>query len=83
MTYYILLPDSLIEEDNNLHSPRYKIGEESFDTFYPDQGYHLFEDIVERFPDLLEEVKIRTDQGDELSPEEFMEVLEELETVLV
>lgn len=83
MTYYILLPESLIEEDNNLHSTQYKIGEESFDTFYPDQGYHLFEDIVERFPDLLEEVEIKTDQGDELSPEEFMKKLEELENVLV
>lgn len=83
MTYYILIPESLIEKDNNLHSSRYKIGEESFNTFYPDQGYHLFEDIVERFPDLLEKIEIRTDQGDNLTPEEFMKVLEELETVLV
>jgi len=83
MTYYILLPESLVEGENNLHSTRYKIGEESFDTFYPDQGYHLFEDVVGRFPDLLEEIEIRTDQGDELSPEEFMNKLEDLENVLV
>lgn len=82
MTYYIIVPERLVEGETNLHTDRYKLGESSFGTFYPDQGYNLFEDIADRFPDLLEEIEIRTDQGDELSPEEFLESLEEL-TVLV
>lgn len=82
MTYYIKVPQELVEGDTNLHTDEYKLGEESFGTFYPDQGYRLFEDFAERFPEVLEEIEIHTDQGDELSPEEFLERLEDL-TVLV
>lgn len=83
MTYYIKVPSQLVESENtNLHTDEYKLGEESFGTFYPSQGFHLFEDFADRFPDLLEEVEIRTDQNEELTPEEFVKKLEEL-TVLV
>lgn len=83
MTYYILLPEPLVEsEDNNLHTERFKIGEESFGTFYPDHGYYLLEDLADRFPDVLEEVEIKTDQGEDLTVGELLNKLEEL-TVLV
>ena len=83
MTYYIKIPERLVESENtNLHTEEYELGEESFGTFYPSQGFHLFEDLADRFPDLLEEAEIRTDQGEELTPEEFLEKLEDL-TVLI
>lgn len=82
MKYHILLPQELIESENNLNSTDYLLGEESFGTFYPDQGYHLLEDLVERFPELLPHVKIKSSDGDELGVEEFLDHLDEL-TVLV
>lgn len=82
MTYYLLLPERLVEAENNLHTDRYELGEESFGTFYPEQGYFLFEDLADRAPEFLEEIEIRTDQDEDLTPEEFLERLEEL-TVLV
>lgn len=82
MTYYLLIPERLAEAENNLHTSRYELGEESFGTFYPGQGFHLFEDLADRAPELLEDVTIRTDQDEALTIEEFLEKLEEL-TVLV
>lgn len=81
MTYYIIVPQELVEADTNIHTDQYKLGEESFGTFYPDQGYYLLEDFAERFPDLLEQVEIRTDQDEELGVEEFLDKLDDL-TVL-
>jgi hypothetical protein len=81
MTYYLLLPERLLEAENNLHSDRYELGESSFGTFYPSQGYHLLEDLAERFPDVLSDVKVMTDQNEELSVEEFLEEIDEM-TVL-
>jgi len=81
MTYYLLLPERLLDEQNNLHSDRYELGESSFGTFYPLQGYHLLEDLAERFPDVLSDVKVMTDQNEELSVEEFLEEIDEM-TVL-
>jgi hypothetical protein len=82
VTYYLLIPERLVEANTNLHTDRYELGEESFGTFYPEQGYYLFEDLTERAPSLLEEIEIRTDQDEGLTPEEFLERLEDL-TVLV
>ena len=82
MTYYLLIPERLVEADTNLHTDRYELGEESFGTFYPEQGYYLFEDLAKRFPKLLEEIEIRTDQDEGLTPEEFLERLEELTVVV-
>ena len=84
MKYYIELPDSMVEESENLYSDNYKLGELSTinGTFYPGQGFHLFEDLVERFPDRLEEIEIKSDRGQSLTVNEFVENLEDW-TVLI
>lgn len=84
MKYYIELPESMIKESENLYSDNYKLGELSTinGTFYPGQGFHLFEDLVERFPDRLEEVDIISDRGTELSVEDFVEKLDEWTVLL-
>ena len=82
MKYYLILPQELVESENNLNSTKYTLGEESFDTFYPDQGYFLLEDLSERFPDLLPHVEVKASDGEGLTIEEFLERIEDL-TVLV
>ena len=82
MTYYLLIPERLVEGDTNLHTDQYKLGESSFGTFYPGQGYHLLEDLADRFPDVLDEVTVKTDQDETLTIEEFLTEIDEL-TVLV
>lgn len=82
MKYYIILPQELIKEENNLNSERYLLGEESFGTFYPDQGYNLLEDLSDRFPELLPHIEIKTSEGEEIDIEEFLDRLDDL-TVLV
>lgn len=82
MKYYIILPQKLVNEENNLNSERYVLGEESFGTFYPDQGYNLLEDLSDRFPELLPHIGIKTSEGEEIDIEEFLDRLDDL-TVLV
>lgn len=84
MKYYIELPEWMVEEAENLYSDNYKLGELSTinGTFYPGQGFHLFEDLVERFPEKLEEIEIKSDRGDSLSVEDFVEKLEEWTVLL-
>lgn len=82
MTYYLLVPERLVEADTNLHTDEYKLGESSFGTFYPGQGYNLLEDLADRFPDVLDEVKIKTDQNETLTIEEFLEEIDELTVII-
>lgn len=81
MKYYLILPEEILEENTNLHTNEYVIGEESFGTFYPDHGYPLLEDLAERFPELLSEIEIRSDQDEAYGIEEFLDHLDTL-TVL-
>lgn len=81
MTYYLLIPERLLEEQNNLHTDRYELGESSFGTFYPGHGYRLLEDLAGRAEEILDEVEVVTDQGEKLSVEEFLAEIEEM-TVL-
>jgi len=84
MKYFILLPEQMVKESENLYSDNYMLGELSTfnGTFYPSQGFHLFEDIAERFPNKLEEVEIKSDKGDDLSVEEFVDKLEDWTVLL-
>lgn len=82
MKYYIELPDHIVEQGSNIHNDTYQLGEESFDTFYTDQGFHLFQDIVERFPDELESISIVASDGTSLGVEEFVDKLQEWTVLL-
>lgn len=80
MKYYLELSEELVEHGANLHNDTYKLGEESFGTFYAGQGFHLFEDLVDK--DELEHISIVASDGTSLGVEEFVDQLEEW-TVLV
>jgi len=75
MTYYILLPgdtekDALL--DTNI------LGEASFKTFYPGLGLKALMKIVDKNPELLTQVIIKSDRNETLTVEEFLTRLQPL-----
>lgn len=67
--YFIFMPgdkekDALL--DTNL------LGEASFKTFYPGAGLSALMRIVEKRPELLTQVTIKTDRNESLTVEEFL-----------
>ena len=54
------------------------IGTESFDSFWPDQGLRALMNIVEKEPDQLSNVEIKTDFGNTLSISEFLDKIKDL-----
>lgn len=68
MQYYILMPgdrESELSDSNNL-------GEASFDIFWAGRGLKVLMKVVEKEPDLLQEVNIITDKGKKLSVADFL-----------
>ena len=68
-TYFILLPgdtkESLMYESNIL-------GEDSFNTFYPSQGFDSLYTIINTRPELLEEITILDHTGAKYTVDEFL-----------
>ena len=69
MTFYIMLPgdtkESLMYESNLL-------GEDSFDSFYPAQGFEALMNLVNNSPDVLDSVTILDHTGKKYSIEDFL-----------
>ena len=70
MTYYIMLPGDSEKEvyfDSNL------LGENTgFGVFWAGSGLKVLMEMVDKNPDMLPDVSIRTDKGKTLSVEEFL-----------
>lgn len=69
MQYFILLPGDTEKDcikDTNL------LGEASFNTFYAGQGLKALMKMVDKEPELLVHVRIKTDKNENLSVEEFL-----------
>lgn len=78
MQYFILLPGDTEKDcinDTNL------LGESSFSKFYPGLGLTALMKMVDRNPELLTQVTIKTDQGKTLSVEEFLTDIQTLKVV--
>jgi len=76
--YYILLPKDTEKDcinDTNL------LGESSFNKFYPGLGLKALMKMVDKNPELLTEVTIKTDQGKSLSVEEFLTDIQTLKVM--
>ena len=54
------------------------IGTESFDSFWPDQGLRALMNIVEKMPESLTEVEIKTSSNDVLDIVEFLDRIKKL-----
>lgn len=75
MTYYILLPNEV--ESDAMYSSSI-LGEESFGTFYPDDGMKKLDKIVNEYPAMVDKLRIITDQKKTITILEFFDILEKL-----
>ena len=69
MMYYILLPD---DTDEGVQYSTNILGESSFKNFWADQGFDIFERLVHKYPDTLEEIKIKDEKGKQYTAEQFL-----------
>ena len=69
MQYFIMLPGDTEKDcikDTNL------LGEASFNTFYAGLGLKALMKMVDKQPERLEHIRIKTDRNENLSVEEFL-----------
>ncbi len=78
MMYYILLPDDT--EDGVQYSTNV-LGESSFKNFWADQGFEILERLVNKYPDTLNEVKIKDEKSKEYKVNEFLDIVEKLNLI--
>ena len=79
MQYFILLPGDTEKDcikDTNL------LGEASFKTFYAGLGLKALMKMVDRSPELLPNVTIKTDQGKSLTVEQFLTDIQGLKVIM-
>ncbi len=75
MTYYIFFPGD--RETNDIADSNI-LGEVSFNSFYSGSGFRALHKIVNNNPELLAITKIKTDQNETLSVEEFLNRIRDL-----
>jgi len=78
MMYYILLPDDT--EDGVQYSTNV-LGESSFKNFWAEQGFEILERLVNKYPDTLNEVKIKDEKSKEYKVNEFLDIVEKLNLI--
>lgn len=78
MMYYILLPD---DEDEGVQYSTNVLGESSFKNFWAEQGFEIFQRMVHKYPDTLEQIKIKDEKGKEYTPEQFLDVISKLNII--
>ena len=69
MQYFILLPGDAEQDcinDTNL------LGEVSFNTFYAGAGLKALMKMVDKQPEMLAHIRIKSDRNENLSVEEFL-----------
>lgn len=75
MKYYIMMPgddaESAMYESNLL-------GEASFKVFWAAQGLTVLMKMVDQAPEMLEAVTIKTEKGESISVEQFLERIQNL-----
>ena len=76
--YYILLPD---DTDEGVQYSTNILGESSFKNFWADQGFDIFERLVHKYPDTLEEIKNKDEKGKQYTPEEFLGAVSKLNII--
>jgi len=79
MQYFILLPGDT-EKDASLDTNL--LGEASFGTFYAGLGLKALMKMVDRSPELLTTVTIKTDRNETLTVEEFLTRIQPLKVKL-
>ena len=75
MKYYIMMPGDNAESsmfESNL------LGEASFKVFWGAQGLKALMKMVDQAPEMLETVTIKTEKGESISVEQFLERIQNL-----
>ena len=75
MTYYIMM-DGDKKQDTQYSSNI--LGEESFGTFYPEEGMQALMNIVNKRPELLSNVKIDGEDSRKFTLTEFFDIISTL-----
>ena len=75
MTFYLLLKDDT--EKDTINSTN-TLGEISFNTFHTEDGFKILMNIVENYPEKLEEVSIFDQQVRDYTIEEFLDKIKGL-----
>ena len=76
--YYILLPGDT-EQDAMLETNL--LGESSFNNFYSGRGLTALMKMIDKAPEMLEHVRIKSDKNENLSVEEFLTRLQPLKII--
>tara|TARA_Y100000389_G_scaffold200775_1_gene241944 strand:- start:561 stop:797 length:237 start_codon:yes stop_codon:yes gene_type:complete len=76
--YYILLPD---DTEEGVQYSTNVLGESSFKNFWADQGFEILERLVNKYPDTLNEVKIKDEKSKEYKVNEFLDIVEKLNLI--
>lgn len=74
MQYYLLMPG---DKEFELSDANY-LGESSFDTFWSGGGLKVLMSLVDKQPELLPSVTIKTDTGKNLTIDQFLTNLQGL-----
>tara|TARA_A200000159_G_C7332239_1_gene343477 strand:- start:266 stop:502 length:237 start_codon:yes stop_codon:yes gene_type:complete len=76
--YYILLPD---DTEEGVQYSTNVLGESSFKNFWADQGFEILERLVNKYPDTIDEIKIKDEKNKNYTPSEFLDVVEKLNII--
>ena len=76
--YYILLPGD--NEDGVQYSTNI-LGESSFKNFWVSQGFDILERMIHKYPDTLEQIKIKDEKSKEYTIEEFLKIVSKLNLI--
>jgi hypothetical protein len=79
MMYYILLPDDIT--DDGVQYSTNILGESSFKNFWADQGFDILERMIHKYPDTLEQIKIKDEKSKEYTIEEFLKIVSKLNLI--
>tara|TARA_B100000214_G_scaffold124472_1_gene88357 strand:+ start:519 stop:755 length:237 start_codon:yes stop_codon:yes gene_type:complete len=75
MTYYLLMKDDT--EKDTINSTN-TLGEISFNTFHTEDGFKILMNIVEHYPERLEEISIFDQKMRDYTIEEFLDKIKGL-----
>ncbi len=78
MMYYILLPD---DTEEGVQYSTNVLGESSFKNFWADQGYEILERLVNKYPDTIDEIRIKDEKNKTYTPSQFLDVVEKLNII--
>jgi len=75
MEYFIVLDSDLVEESKDLFVEKYSLLRTSFETAYPQEGFPLFETLLDR--EKTDKFEIYNEEGEKFDIESFVEKLED------